>query len=132
MKHANYAPVYCALYPELAEVAREHGYALSIHGSLARDFDLVCLPWGETVLEPQAVVNAMVDRLAIHQVGGHTHKNHGRIAYTLSIVHGECAIDLSFFPASLARSAFIERAFAANDGSMSGGSASIDAEGGAA
>jgi hypothetical protein len=30
MRDPNYAPVYCALYPELAEIAREHGYAMSI------------------------------------------------------------------------------------------------------
>lgn len=38
MKPANNAPVYCAIYPGLAEIARNFGYALTVHGSLARDF----------------------------------------------------------------------------------------------
>lgn len=38
MKPPNYAPVYAAaLYPDLAELFRSHGYALACHGSLARD-----------------------------------------------------------------------------------------------
>lgn len=41
MKPANLAPVYCALYPALAEIARKHGYAMAIHGTMARDFDLM-------------------------------------------------------------------------------------------
>ena len=48
MKPANRAAVYAAaLYPDLAEIAREHGYALAVHGSLARDFDLIAVPWRE-------------------------------------------------------------------------------------
>ncbi|OKN23544.1 hypothetical protein AM343_001586 [Klebsiella variicola] len=34
MKPANFAPVYCALYPALAEIARKHGYAMAIHGTM--------------------------------------------------------------------------------------------------
>ena len=37
MKDPSYAPTYCALYPALANIARSHGYALAIHGTLGRD-----------------------------------------------------------------------------------------------
>lgn len=99
MKPATYAPVYCAMYPELARIAREHGYALAIHGSMQRDFDLICVPWAETVSDPLAVVDAMCDYYAIRKVGDFEKKRHGRIAQTISIKWGECAIDLSFLPA---------------------------------
>lgn len=56
MKPANFAPVYCALYPALAEIARKHGYAMAIHGTMARDFDLICIPWVETPSKPEEVV----------------------------------------------------------------------------
>lgn len=99
MKPANYAPVYCALYPQLAEVAREHGYALAIHGSLGRDMDLICVPWVESPSQPQTVVDAMTSKFAVKEVGGPADvKEHGRLVYTLSLAFGECFIDLSFMP----------------------------------
>lgn len=99
MKEANYAPIYAAaLYPQLAEIARKHGYALSVHGSLARDFDLFCVPWSEKISEPIEVIKAICSKFYIRQIGEGTLRNHGRIAYTLSIGHGECACDVSFIP----------------------------------
>lgn len=98
MKPANYAPVYACVYAQLAEVARQHGYALSIHGSLAADFDLVCIPWTEETSEPQAVVDQITREFAIEQVAGYEQKEHGRIATTISFSFGECRLDLSFMP----------------------------------
>jgi hypothetical protein len=85
MKPANFAPAYLGLYPELAEVTRSHGYALAAHGSMARDFDLICIPWIEDASEPDVVVKAII-------------REHGRIVYTLSISFGECFLDFSFMP----------------------------------
>lgn len=98
MKPANYAPVYACVYAQLAEVARQHGYALSIHGSLAADFDLVCIPWEDSVSNPQVVVDQITKEFAIEQVTGFTQKKHGRIATTISFSFGECRLDLSFMP----------------------------------
>lgn len=100
MKPANYAPVYAAaLYPQWAEIARQHGYALAVHGSLARDFDLICIPWADEPSEPQALVDAITSQFAAREVGGPpSAKPHGRMAYTLSIGFGECFADLSFMP----------------------------------
>lgn len=94
----GYAPVYCAMYPELAKVARAHGYALAVHGSMQRDMDLICVPWIAEPSEPAAVVKAMTAKFAIEVIGEPTQKEHGREAWTLSIAWGECAIDLSFMP----------------------------------
>lgn len=63
MKDANYAPIYCGLYPALAEVTRKHGYALAIHGSLANDFDLICIPWLAEPSEPKEVVDEITKTL---------------------------------------------------------------------
>lgn len=98
MKDPTYAPVYCALYPKLAEIARSHGYALAIHGTLGRDMDLICVPWATAVSEPEDVVRSITNTFAIHTVGSPGKKNHGREAWTISVGHGDCAIDLSFFP----------------------------------
>lgn len=96
MKPANFAPVYCAIYPELAEIARKHGYALSVHGSLGRDFDLVCIPWGDNPASPTDVIADMCKEFAIRPVGSLVIKPHGRLCQTMSIAHGECSLDLSF------------------------------------
>ncbi|SAL03512.1 hypothetical protein AWB81_06438 [Caballeronia arationis] len=98
MKPANYGPVYCALYPQLAEIARKHGWALAIHGSLARDFDLVCIPWTEKPGLPAEVVTEITESFAITTVDEPNVTHHGRERWTLSISFGECAIDLSFMP----------------------------------
>lgn len=98
MKDPNYAPVYCALYPQLAEVTRKHGYALAIHGSLGRDMDLICVPWVPIPSEPQVVVDEITTKFAIRQIHGWEIKEHGREVTTISIAFGECFIDLSFMP----------------------------------
>jgi hypothetical protein len=95
--HPNYAPVYAAaLYPKLAKVFQKHGYALAVHGSLARDFDLIAVPWAENVSSHEEVIKE-ITRGYIRQIGAPDAKRHGRIAYLISIGFGECALDLSFF-----------------------------------
>lgn len=99
----NYGPVYAAaMYPDLAQIFVEHGYALAVHGSLARDFDLIAIPWAEWPCEIETVLHAIQAKFAITLIGEVTTKPHGRAAYTLSIGFGECAIDLSFMPQVLA------------------------------
>lgn len=95
----NYAPVYAvALYPELAKIFQKHGYALAVHGSLARDFDLIAVPWGEKVSSPDEVLKAITSGYVIHVVGEPDTRNYGRVAYLISVGFGECTLDLSFFP----------------------------------
>lgn len=95
----NYAPVYAAaLYPELAAIFVKHGFALACHGSLARDFDLIAVPWIDKPSNPDEILKEITTHFWIRLIGKPEAKNHGRIAYTISIGHGECAIDLSFMP----------------------------------
>ena len=100
----SFAPVYAAaLYPELVTIFRRHGYALAVHGSLHRDFDLIAVPWVEgLVSSPQAVVDEVLATFhPAQQIGaGWKVKPHGRRAWTVSIGHGSCACDLSFVPAT--------------------------------
>lgn len=93
----NYAAVYAvALYPALCPIFHRHGYALAAHGSLARDFDLIAVPWADEVSDHQTVLRDILSGFAIRLIGAGEDKPHGRVAYTISIGHGECAIDLSF------------------------------------
>lgn len=98
MKDPTLAPMYCALYPSLAGIARRHGYALAVHGTLGRDMDLICIPWIEHPAEPQRVVDAITSEFHIKEVGAPDTTVHGRERFTISIGFGECFIDLSFMP----------------------------------
>lgn len=100
MKPANFAPIYVGLYPELAEITRKHGYALAAHGSLARDFDLICIPWVANPSEPKIVVDEITSifSLKLSNEINPTIKEHGRICYTLILSFGECFLDFSFMP----------------------------------
>ncbi len=98
MKPPNYAPHYCALYPALAEVTRKHGYALAIHGSLARDFDLICVPWSDHPSPPRAVVDELTTNFSLREIGLPDVRAHGRLCFQLSIGFGYCSLDLSFMP----------------------------------
>lgn len=94
----SYAPMYCALYPELARVAKKHGYAMAVHGSLARDFDLICIPWVEAPSNPKTVVDELKKEFALDEIGEPEVRGHGRKIWTLAIGFGECFLDLSFMP----------------------------------
>lgn len=103
----NYAPAYAAaMYPGLAEIFHKHGYALAVHGSLARDFDLIAVPWVEEVSNSETVLKEVFSKYALHLVGEPKFKYHWREVYTLSCGFGECAIDLSFLPTHEVRPAF--------------------------
>lgn len=105
MRDATYAPMYCALYPQLAGIARKHGYALAVHGTLGRDMDLICIPWVEQPSEPAEVVSQITGTFAIKTVGQPDTTVHGRERWTISIGFGECFIDLSFMPRIVAEAA---------------------------
>lgn len=98
MKPANFAPAYVGMYPELAEVARDHGYAMAVHGSLARDFDLICVPWVEKPSDPDKVVSELEKRFALRRACAPEVRDHGREVYSLIVSFGECFLDLSFTP----------------------------------
>ena len=88
---------YAVLYPALQEVANAHGYALAIHGSMARDFDLVAVPWQEPASEPLQLILALKevcggvfthadfdDLVEEHKP---TEKPHGRLAWSIHLTN---------------------------------------------
>lgn len=90
------AAAYCALYPMLNQIANDHGYALAVHGSVHRDFDLIAIPWVADVSEPVRLIKAFKE--ATRTVTSHeqepvdddcrpTHKPHGRVAYSLHVTN---------------------------------------------
>lgn len=54
---------YACMYPKLAAIAREHGYALAMHGSLVADCDLIAVPWIEDAKPHDELAQALSKRV---------------------------------------------------------------------
>ena len=45
--------------PAIREAAKEHGYAIGVHGSMRRDLDLIAAPWREGASDPDTLAHAI-------------------------------------------------------------------------
>jgi hypothetical protein len=111
-RYFSISPVcYTVLYPRLVEIAKAHGYALAVHGSMVRDFDLVAVPWTDQASEPLPLVLAIKEEIKAifhHENMDHhfpdgqpSEKPHGRKAWSLHFTNSGCHgpyIDLSIMP----------------------------------
>ena len=100
-KKPTWAPAYMVgIYPQLAEEARRHGYALALHGSLQRDLDLIAVPWREDAAQPVDLVRALgeiFDIVPNHPIDRPEKKPHGRLSWSLPLWWG-AYLDLSVMP----------------------------------
>lgn len=94
------------LIKPLREVARRHGYALGVHGSLRYDIDLIAVPWREGCSSPhdlagaiQNAVKAIVGNAAKLSDDIPESKPHGRLAWAFHMGGGPY-VDLSVFPST--------------------------------
>jgi len=90
-----YQPIYAHVYEWLIHVAREHGYALALHGSLTNDLDLLAVAWTDGASTRAELVAAVAGFLVSPRVRGPEVKPHGRLAWTVSIPHVSGVVDLS-------------------------------------
>jgi hypothetical protein len=92
---------YLLYFPSMREVARQHGYALALHGSLTRDFDLIAAAWTPEASDADTLVEAIcaANQLLV-TVPDKGDKPHGRRCWTLQgiadVPHGW--VDLAVFP----------------------------------
>ena len=81
--------------------AKRCGYAVGWHGSLARDVDLIAVPWVDHAYPPREMVDHVVN-----SVGGWIkpsdncprEKPHGRLAWSIHLLGTGTYIDLSVMP----------------------------------
>jgi len=119
---AQWKFAYCA--PAMKERARGLGYALLVHGSLARDIDMVAVPWTDDAVSLDVLVRALTHVCREHNDGvaygrtaegertedpdmfRRTHKPHGRVAVSIHLGGGAphehmdhgTYVDLSILP----------------------------------
>jgi hypothetical protein len=76
------------MYDRLKEAAHSCGYALAIHGSMHKDFDLIAVPWIQEAKSPeeliQAIVEAMGDTIYASPDVEPTVQSHGRTSHAIS------------------------------------------------
>jgi len=94
--------LYNRVIKDLIAVARSKGYALAVHGSLARDIDLVAIPWTNTATPALELVQAIIE-----SCGGFLpsdtvwprKKPHGRLCWSIHFETFSCPyIDLAVMP----------------------------------
>lgn len=91
---------YLASLPRLIEVARQHGYALCVHGSLVRDLDLVAVPWTDEAGAPEDLVASVAEACGgvfVNNGERPAQKPHGRLAWSIH-TGAEMYLDLSVMP----------------------------------
>jgi len=103
--HGVMDPEYARFLSKARVRARAYGWAIAIHGSCTRDFDLIAVPWTESCrLKPAyELVRHIVDSTGMRfQNGNPTRKEHGRLVWTLLMPDGNDPrfIDFSVIPPS--------------------------------
>ena len=93
---------YAILFDRFKKTAADLGYALTVHGSMASDMDLIAIPWTEEAVEAEVLVKAISDEMGPtiwkdYHIAEKANKPHGRVAYTLSW-YSDWFIDLSIMP----------------------------------
>ena len=114
VKPSTFASGYVALLPLLSKAANDCGYALGVHGTLARDLDLIAAPWTDAAVDPDALIAALcaacgacvpdyVTRVDGSIAAQPQHKPHGRLGWSLHLGGGPY-IDVSVLPLAQAAS----------------------------
>jgi hypothetical protein len=114
MKDVSPAATYAALLPDIVKAGRDCGYAIAPHGSMARDFDLIAVPWtNEATSAEQVIMRIMSVTGATMREQGRkrddgewetvrgdvgTDKPHGRRAWSLFLGNSGMYLDVSVMP----------------------------------
>ncbi len=84
------AAFYASIWEDLRQAAMDCGWALGLHGSLAKDMDIMAMPWTEEARPVEEMIKALSacfteSRFADHHIVPHATKPNGRIVYTMTI-----------------------------------------------
>ena len=94
--------MYVAYYGIIESLAKKHGYALCVHGSITRDFDLFVIPFEPTVSQHEVLLTEIRKAIGIESSSDKMfdlvgHEAHGRTCYTIECGGGGY-FDISFTP----------------------------------
>lgn len=115
MKDVTNAVAYALLIPQLMRAGREVGYAIAVHGSMARDLDLIAVPWTDEAVNAERLVMHLMAAIDGRLRNGgrkpegseewvRTHGSepkplpHGRLAWSIHVGHEGMYLDVSVMP----------------------------------
>lgn len=98
--------IYAQLLPKIREAGKAMGYAIAVHGSMRRDFDLLAVPWVEDARPANELVEFIANEVSGFVIGDlenrgevtdPTTQPHGRLSWNICW-GGNAFIDLSVIP----------------------------------
>jgi hypothetical protein len=115
VKDVTNAIAYALLLPELMKAGREVGYTIAVHGSLARDLDLVAIPWTEDAVSAERLILHLLPAVdGVIRNGGRkkegtdewervpgsepVKKPHGRLGWVIYVGRESMYLDVSVMP----------------------------------
>ena len=99
-KHILFIQIYTELLPEIRDIAKQHGYAIAVHGSLRRDFDLIAVPWVDDAADPAMLLSGILQGLKLNKIwieqcyATKELNPYGRVSYAIPL-GADMYIDLS-------------------------------------
>ncbi len=105
--------MYVTYFGILQKLAKEHGYILCVHGSVVRDFDLVAVPFDETVSPHKVLLDEIKKAIGSPEDDDESfeivgYEPHGRICYTIQCGAGGY-FDISFTPSLQQAAEYLSR-----------------------
>lgn len=89
--------IYTSLLPSIRTIANECGWAIAVHGSGERDFDLIAFPWRICPVDPETVLKIMASKLGLLKTSEDPEERpHNRKCYVLHC-GSDLYLDFSFF-----------------------------------
>lgn len=115
MKDVSRATAYALLLPQIMQAGREVGYAIAVHGSMARDLDIIAVPWTDEAVNAERLILHLVAAVDGQLRNGGRKKEgtdewervpasepatlpHGRRAWTIHLGHEGMYLDVSVMP----------------------------------
>lgn len=82
--------------------ARQQGYAIGTHGTLARDIDLIAVPWTKDAVDAETLIKRIKQNIGGWANPGDKEqperKPHGRLAWSIHILGTPAYLDISVMP----------------------------------
>lgn len=86
----------------IKHIAKRLGYAVAWHGSLARDLDLIAVPWTENAQPVDVLVDAIKEAIGGTYTSAQVNpalRPHGRLSFAMNLLGAaNVYVDLSVFP----------------------------------
>jgi hypothetical protein len=84
------ASFYASIYDDLRNAAMDCGWALGLHGSLAKDMDIMAMPWTEDAKPAEEMIDALIGCFSENPFNDISrkpicNKPNNRVVYTIHI-----------------------------------------------